>query len=107
MGINFMISLFLRLGLMGSSLHAADDNPIFKSVKYGIFAHHAWGGTAYDLLQKPKSRTGMRCCAELPAMGDAWLATPPLSISTAPTFVGLADHRDAAYYSHRGTCASQ
>ena len=35
--------------LTAAWLQAAEDNPVFKSVKYGIFAHHAWGGTAYAL----------------------------------------------------------
>jgi len=34
-------------------LLAGEDNPVFKSVKYGIFIHHAWGGTAYALTKNP------------------------------------------------------
>ena len=37
----------------GSSLYAGEDNPVFKSVKYGIFIHHAWGGKAYALTKNP------------------------------------------------------
>ena len=53
MKIKFFLSVILGLGLSGSVLRAAEDNPVFKSVKYGIFAHHAWGGTAYALTKNP------------------------------------------------------
>ena len=54
MKIKFVLPVILGgLGLTASSLQAAEDNPIFKSVKYGIFAHHAWGGTAYALTKNP------------------------------------------------------
>jgi hypothetical protein len=41
------------LALAGSAIQAAEDNPVFKSVKYGIFTHHAWGGSAYALTKNP------------------------------------------------------
>jgi hypothetical protein len=53
MKIKFVLSVILGLSLMGSWLQAAEENPVFKSVKYGIFAHHAWGGTAYSLTKNP------------------------------------------------------
>ena len=50
----------LGMSMLTTSLRAQDENPVFKSVKYGIFAHHAWGGNAYALtknadLSVPKS----------------------------------------------------
>ncbi len=47
-------------GLLGASLFAAEDNPVWKTSKYGIFIHHAWGGSARELtrnsdLSVPKS----------------------------------------------------
>ncbi len=42
------------MGLLGAiGVQAAEENPVFKSVKYGIFIHHAWGGTAYALTKHP------------------------------------------------------
>ncbi len=46
--------------VLAMGVQAAEDNPVFKSVKYGIFLHHAWGGSAYALtknsdLSVPKS----------------------------------------------------
>jgi len=42
------------MGLLGAiGVQAAEENPVFKSVKYGIFVHHAWGGTAYALTKHP------------------------------------------------------
>ena len=32
---------------------AAEENPVFKRLKFGIFVHHAWGGTAYALTRNP------------------------------------------------------
>ena len=36
-----------------SFVSAEELNPVFKSLKYGIFVHHAWGGTAYSLTKHP------------------------------------------------------
>jgi hypothetical protein len=41
------------LALIGSSLEAAENNPIFKTLKYGLFVHYGWGGTAYALTRNP------------------------------------------------------
>lgn len=46
-------ALVFCVGIVGASLQAAEENPVFKSVKYGIFIHHAWGGTAYALTKHP------------------------------------------------------
>jgi hypothetical protein len=35
------------------TLQAAEDQPLFKSLKYGIFVHHAWGGKARALTVNP------------------------------------------------------
>jgi hypothetical protein len=45
--------LVTLLLVVPSSAHATEDNPVFKSLKYGIFVHHAWGGTAYALTKNP------------------------------------------------------
>lgn len=47
------IVMLVLMGLIASSLQAVEDNPVFRSVKYGIFIHHAWGGTAYALTKNP------------------------------------------------------
>lgn len=44
---------FVCVALVASSLQAAEDNPVFKTLKYGIFLHHAWGGEAYALTKNP------------------------------------------------------
>jgi hypothetical protein len=41
------------LALIGSSLQAAEENPVFKTLKYGLFCHYGWGGTAYALTRNP------------------------------------------------------
>jgi hypothetical protein len=45
-------ALILTSGV-GLSVFGQEENPVFKSVKYGIFVHHAWGGTAYPLTLHP------------------------------------------------------
>jgi len=57
MKIKFFLCLVAGLCLMGRGLPAAEDNPVFRSVKYGIFAHHAWGGTDYKLHSPRSNRT--------------------------------------------------
>ena len=47
-------------GLLGAALFGAEDNPAWKTSKFGIFIHHAWGGSARELtrnadLSIPKS----------------------------------------------------
>ncbi len=39
--------------VLATGLRSAEDNPIFKSVKYGIFIHHAFGGRARELTKHP------------------------------------------------------
>jgi hypothetical protein len=52
--MKLIFKIFIALLLvLASSTNAAEDNPVFKSVKYGIFVHHAWGGTAYALTKNP------------------------------------------------------
>ena len=47
------ISCAVLCALLAAAAYAAEDNPVFKSVKYGIFIHQAWGGTAYALTKNP------------------------------------------------------
>jgi hypothetical protein len=47
------IGILLGVAILGSPLYAGENNPVFKSVKYGIFIHHAWGGKAYALTKHP------------------------------------------------------
>ena len=47
-----MLGVFCT-GLLGSALFAAEDNTVWKSSKYGIFIHHAWGGSARELTRNP------------------------------------------------------
>jgi len=44
---------FVFTALLASSLVAAEENPAFKKLKYGFFAHHGWGGKAYPLTKHP------------------------------------------------------
>jgi hypothetical protein len=53
MKIYLRMLVLLVTVVMGLSLQADEDNPVFKSLKYGIFVHHAWGGTAYALTKNP------------------------------------------------------
>jgi hypothetical protein len=53
MRICLSMLVLLEMLIAGSSLRAGEDNPVFKSLKYGIFVHHAWGGTAYALTKNP------------------------------------------------------
>lgn len=45
--------LVLLLLLRALPVFAAEEKPVFKGVKYGIFTHNAWGGTAYALTKNP------------------------------------------------------
>ncbi|HWD94305.1 MAG TPA: discoidin domain-containing protein [Verrucomicrobiae bacterium] len=53
MRIYLRILVLLGTIMCGLTVHADEDNPVFKSLKYGIFVHHAWGGTAYALTKNP------------------------------------------------------
>jgi hypothetical protein len=45
---------FVVLGaVLTTGLRSAEDNPVFKSAKYGIFIHHAFGGKARELTKHP------------------------------------------------------
>ena len=45
------------VALIASSLQAAEDNPVFRTLKYGLFVHHGWGGKAYPLTRRPELGT--------------------------------------------------
>lgn len=47
------ISFAVLGAVLTTGLRSADDNPVFKSAKYGIFLHHAFGGKARELTKHP------------------------------------------------------
>jgi len=53
MGIKQNILGLVCIVLIASSLQAAEDNPVFRTLKYGFFGHHGWGGKAYALTKRP------------------------------------------------------
>ena len=47
------VALALAALVPAATAQAGENNPVFKTVKYGIFITHAWGGTAYALTKNP------------------------------------------------------
>jgi hypothetical protein len=47
------IALCFLLISFGARAQNNADNPVFKSLKYGIFVHYGWGGSAYALTKNP------------------------------------------------------
>lgn len=48
-----IVALALTACVPAATAQSSEDNPVFKSLKYGIFTHYAWGGTAYTVTRTP------------------------------------------------------
>jgi hypothetical protein len=53
MNKHVVMSLVLCLGFMRTSFCEAEENPVWKSSKYGIMVTHGWGGPGVDLTKNP------------------------------------------------------